>query len=131
MNVWKLEKCHSTRMAMKSWNACIQYWMGVYVYKRFPYKSLRTLATFTLSAAWHGWSAGYYICICQIPLFLMSEDIGMKFYQQSKENSLVSTTSCIDLKFLPIISIHGSYNFRPEKDGSCSCGMRKQPAWHI
>ncbi|XP_053998705.1 lysophospholipid acyltransferase 7 [Hylaeus anthracinus] len=88
MNVWKLEKCHSTRIAMKSWNACIQYWMGVYVYKRFPYKSLRTLATFTLSAAWHGWSAGYYICICQIPMFLMSEDIGIKFYQQSEENSL-------------------------------------------
>ncbi|XP_076626544.1 membrane bound O-acyltransferase domain containing farjavit [Colletes latitarsis] len=88
MNVWKLEKCHSTRTAMKSWNACIQYWMGVYVYKRFPYKSLRTLATFTLSAAWHGWSAGYYICICQIPIFLLSEDIGMKFYQQSEENSL-------------------------------------------
>ncbi|KZC05732.1 Lysophospholipid acyltransferase 7 [Dufourea novaeangliae] len=88
MNVWKLEKCHSTRTAMRSWNACIQYWMGVYVYKRFPYKNLRTLATFTLSAVWHGWQAGYYLCICQIPLFLMSEDIGMKFYNQSKENSL-------------------------------------------
>ncbi|XP_076656148.1 membrane bound O-acyltransferase domain containing farjavit [Halictus rubicundus] len=88
MNVTKLETCHSTRTAMKSWNACIQYWMGVYVYKRFPYKSLRMFATFTLSAAWHGWQAGYYFCICQIPLFLISEDIGMKFYNQSKEGSL-------------------------------------------
>ncbi|XP_078035527.1 membrane bound O-acyltransferase domain containing farjavit [Augochlora pura] len=87
MNVMKLESCHSTRTAMKSWNACIQYWMGVYVYKRFPYKSLRTLATFTLSAAWHGWQIGYYFCICQIPVFLMSEDIGIKFYNQSKEKS--------------------------------------------
>ncbi|XP_031833000.1 membrane bound O-acyltransferase domain containing farjavit [Nomia melanderi] len=88
MNVAKLETCHLTRTAMKSWNACIQYWMGVYIYKRFPYKNLRTLATFTLSAAWHGWQAGYYFCMCQIPLFLMSEDIGVKFYNQSKEGSL-------------------------------------------
>lgn len=90
MNVWKLEKCNSTRTAMKAWNGCVQYWFGVYIYKRFPLKSLRTFATLTLSAIWHGWSSGYFLCNCQIPLFLLSEDIIIKFYQQSKENSIVS-----------------------------------------
>ncbi|XP_016913652.1 lysophospholipid acyltransferase 7 [Apis cerana] len=88
MNVWKLEKCNSTRTAMKAWNGCVQYWFGVYIYKRFPLKSLRTFATLTLSAIWHGWSSGYFLCNCQIPLFLLSEDIIIKFYQQSKENSI-------------------------------------------
>ena len=88
MDVWKLETSISTRAAMKAWNGCIQYWMGVYVYKRFPYKSLRTIATLTLSAVWHGWAPGYFFCICQIPLFLLSEDIFLKIYKQMKEDSL-------------------------------------------
>ncbi|XP_076233685.1 membrane bound O-acyltransferase domain containing farjavit [Calliopsis andreniformis] len=89
MNIWKLETSISTRAAMKAWNGCIQYWMGVYIYKRFPYKSLRTIATLALSAIWHGWAPGYFFCICQIPLFLMSEDIFLKVYNQMKEDSLI------------------------------------------
>lgn len=83
---------------MKAWNGCIQYWMGVYVYKRFPYKSLRTIATLTLSAVWHGWAPGYFFCICQIPLFLLSEDVFLKIYKQMKEDSLVSSTPEVGAK---------------------------------
>ena len=88
MNVWKLEKCNSTRTAMKTWNNCVQYWFGVYIYKRLPMKNMRALLTLLLSAVWHGWSAGYAVCFCQIPLFLLSEDIFYKFYQQAAENSI-------------------------------------------
>lgn len=88
MNILKLEKCQSVRTAMKAWNGCIQYWMGVYVYKRFPMKRLRTIVTLALSAVWHGWAPGYFFCICQIPLFMLTDDIAMKFYHQSEENSL-------------------------------------------
>ncbi|XP_029043470.1 lysophospholipid acyltransferase 7 [Osmia bicornis bicornis] len=88
MDVMKLETCQSVRTAMKAWNGCIQYWMGVYVYKRFPVKCLRTIVTLTLSAVWHGWAPGYFFCICQIPLFMLTDDIAMKFYNQSEENSL-------------------------------------------
>lgn len=93
MNVWKLEKCHSLRTAMKAWNGCVQYWFGVYVYKRFPMKNLRTIVTLALSAIWHGWAPGYFLCICQIPLFMLSDDIIIKFYHHSKENSIVSSIS--------------------------------------
>ncbi|OAD53371.1 Lysophospholipid acyltransferase 7 [Eufriesea mexicana] len=88
MNVWKLEKCHSLRTAMKAWNGCVQYWFGVYVYKRFPLKNLRIIVTLALSAVWHGWAPGYFLCLCQIPLFMLSDDIIMKFYHRSKENSI-------------------------------------------
>lgn len=91
MNIWRLEKCNSVRTAMKAWNSCIQYWFGVYVYKRFPMKSLRTIVTLTLSAVWHGWSPGYFICICQIPLFMLTDDLAMKYYHQSKENTIART----------------------------------------
>lgn len=90
MNVWKLEKCNSTRTAMKIWNNCVQYWFGVYIYKQLPIKSMRAILTLLLSAIWHGWSAGYVVCFCQIPLFMLSEDIFIKFYQQT-ENSIVSS----------------------------------------
>ncbi|KAM0727914.1 Lysophospholipid acyltransferase 7 [Formica fusca] len=86
MNVWQVESSPFVRHTMKIWNTCIQYWMAVCIYKRFPYKSLRTVVTLTLSALWHGYAAGYYFCICQVPLYLSFEDICVKFYNQCEEN---------------------------------------------
>ncbi|XP_050461305.1 lysophospholipid acyltransferase 7 isoform X3 [Cataglyphis hispanica] len=86
MNVWEVEFSPFVRHTMKMWNTCIQYWMAVCIYKRFPYKSLRTVITLTLSALWHGYAAGYYFCICQVPLYLSFEDICIKFYNQCEEN---------------------------------------------
>ncbi|XP_026670048.1 lysophospholipid acyltransferase 7 [Ceratina calcarata] len=91
MDVKRLETCMSVRTAMKAWNGCIQYYFGVYVYKRFPYKSLRTLVTLTLSAIWHGWAPGYFICICQIPLFMLTDDLVTKFYRQNEEATFSNT----------------------------------------
>ncbi|XP_029176585.1 lysophospholipid acyltransferase 7 [Nylanderia fulva] len=86
MNVWDVETTPFVRHTMKAWNTCIQYWMAVCIYKRFPYKNLRTIVTMLLSALWHGYAAGYYFCICQVPFYLAFEDIGVKFYNQSGEN---------------------------------------------
>ncbi|XP_011630065.1 lysophospholipid acyltransferase 7 isoform X5 [Pogonomyrmex barbatus] len=86
MNVWEVEFSPFVRHTMKMWNTCIQYWMAVCIYKRFPHKGLRTVATLTLSALWHGYSAGYYFCICQVPFYLPFEDICIKFYNQCEEN---------------------------------------------
>ncbi|CAK9817028.1 Lysophospholipid acyltransferase 7 [Anthophora quadrimaculata] len=88
MDIWRLETCQSVRTAMKVWNGCVQYWMGVYVYKRFPLKSLRTMVTFILSAVWHGWEPGYLICMCQIPCFMLTDDLVMKYYNQSPKDSI-------------------------------------------
>lgn len=90
INTWGVESCTNVRVAMKMWNTCIQYWMAAYVYKRFPYKGFRMPVTFIISALWHGYYAGYYICICSVVFYLPMDDIYAKFYKQSKENSLVS-----------------------------------------
>lgn len=105
MNVWEVEKCILVRDAMKRWNTCVQYWMAVCVYKRFPHRGLRTLATLTLSAVWHGFAPGYYLCICQISLFLPMEDIWSKFYKSSPDGSLVSSRICI----VVVIPLLGSF----------------------
>jgi lysophospholipid acyltransferase 7 len=49
-----VEKCLTFREGMKHWNCCIQYWLAMYVYKRFPSKKLRVIATMAVSAYWHG-----------------------------------------------------------------------------
>lgn len=105
MNVWEVEFSPFVRHTMKIWNTCIQYWMAVCIYKRFPYKSLRTVITLTLSALWHGYAAGYYFCICQVPLYLSFEDICIKFYNQCEENGFVS---CSYIIILDIIYVYVS-----------------------
>lgn len=93
MNVEKVETCNNVRTAMKVWNTTVQYWMANCVYKRFPFKGLRTAAVFLLSSAWHGYAPGYFLCISQITFFLPMEDIYMKIYKQSPDNSPVCNIS--------------------------------------
>lgn len=50
VNVNGVEKCLTFREAMKHWNRCIQYWMAIYVYKQFPSKKYRIVATMAVSA---------------------------------------------------------------------------------
>lgn len=65
---------------MKYWNMCVQYWMAMYVYKRFPSKKYRTAATLAVSALWHGVYAGYYFCIFAAPFYLPVEDLYVKLF---------------------------------------------------
>lgn len=94
MNIWQVETCHLVRSCMKYWNSCIQYWMGIYIYKRFPFKPLRMIMTLTLSALWHGYAVGYYVCICSVPFYLLIEDLLIKFHNQHEKDSIVSTNFC-------------------------------------
>ncbi|XP_058448557.1 lysophospholipid acyltransferase 7 [Malaya genurostris] len=80
IDVVNTEKCWTFREAMKYWNMCVQYWMAMYVYKRFPSKKYRTLATLAVSAIWHGVYAGYYFCICAAPFYLPVEDLFVKLF---------------------------------------------------
>lgn len=80
IDVINTEKCFTFREAMKYWNMCVQYWMAMYVYKRFPSKKYRTLATLAVSAIWHGVYAGYYFCICGAPFYLPIEDLYVKLF---------------------------------------------------
>lgn len=91
IDVIGVETSYRVRKTMKMWNTTVQYWMAVYVYKQFPNKVLRTPVTLILSSLWHGYSIGYHICIVSVAGYLPFEDIYMKFYNQMKDDSLVST----------------------------------------
>uniref|UniRef100_A0AAG5DAI3 Lysophospholipid acyltransferase 7 n=1 Tax=Anopheles atroparvus TaxID=41427 RepID=A0AAG5DAI3_ANOAO len=80
IDVINTERCWTFREAMKYWNMCVQYWMAMYVYKRFPSKKYRTLVTLVVSAVWHGVYAGYYFCICGAPFYLPIEDLYVKLF---------------------------------------------------
>ncbi|XP_055638497.1 lysophospholipid acyltransferase 7 [Toxorhynchites rutilus septentrionalis] len=80
IDVVSTETCWTFRETMKYWNMCVQYWMAMYVYKRFPSKTYRTLATLAVSAIWHGVHAGYYFCICAAPFYLPIEDLYVKLF---------------------------------------------------
>ncbi|KAL7288396.1 hypothetical protein TKK_0017486 [Trichogramma kaykai] len=123
MNVWGVEKTILVRDAMKKWNTCVQYWMAIYVYKRFPHRGLRTVATLALSSLWHGYAAGYYLTICQINFYLPMEDTYVKFYKHYPDGSLpkkflhafmwfcrVSCMSYLGLSF-QLLEFHESWTF--------------------
>ncbi|GBP33608.1 Lysophospholipid acyltransferase 7 [Eumeta japonica] len=41
MDVWGCETVVTLRESMKTWNKCVQYWVGMYIHKRFPVKVLK------------------------------------------------------------------------------------------
>ncbi|XP_066601375.1 lysophospholipid acyltransferase 7 isoform X2 [Prorops nasuta] len=100
MKVWELEKSYSTRVAMKVWNCCAQYSIAMMVYKRFPIKSLRTLATFLFSSVWHGYAAGYYFGITSVAFYLPFEDIYIKIYKQLPEDGLAKKSMTVFMWFM-------------------------------
>lgn len=88
VNVRGVETCPTFRAAMKHWNRCIQYWLAMYVYKRFPSKKYRVMATMAVSAYWHGVHAGYYFCILGPVFYLPIEDLYVKLLNDDKASVL-------------------------------------------
>uniref|UniRef100_A0A0K8TNZ5 Lysophospholipid acyltransferase 7 n=1 Tax=Tabanus bromius TaxID=304241 RepID=A0A0K8TNZ5_TABBR len=81
IDVYETESCITFREAMKKWNICVQYWLAVNIYKRFPNKKYRTFATLLVSAFWHGVCTGHYFCIMGAPMYLPIEDIYNKLFR--------------------------------------------------
>ncbi|KAL7739461.1 hypothetical protein ACLKA6_011326 [Drosophila palustris] len=80
--VGDVERCWTFREGMKHWNVCVQYWLAVNVYKLFPVKKYRTLATFLCSAYWHGFRPGHYFCIMGAPIYVPLEDMWHKLVRK-------------------------------------------------
>ena len=101
VDVIGVEKCVTFRAAMKHWNRCIQYWLAMYVYKRFPSKKFRTFATMAVSAYWHGVHPGYYFCILGPPFYLPIEDLYVKLFSENRTGLYlqISNVVCWILKF--------------------------------
>lgn len=51
IDVYNTETCWTFREAMKHWNICVQYWLAVNIYKRFPSKKYRTIVTLLVSVS--------------------------------------------------------------------------------
>lgn len=83
--------CTTFREGMKHWNICVQYWLAMYVYKRFPSKKYRTAVTMLVSAAWHGVYIGYYVCIGCAPIYLMLEDLYAKLYLKNASGKVIKS----------------------------------------
>lgn len=84
VNILGVEKCMTFREGMKHWNKCVQYWLAVYVYKRFPNKKFRIMGTMAVSAYWHGVHPGYYFCILGPIFYLPVEDLMLKLIDYEK-----------------------------------------------
>jgi lysophospholipid acyltransferase 7 len=102
MNVSSFETCLTFREACLHWNRTVQYWLAMYVYKRFPSKKYRTIVLLAVSAYWHGVHAGYYFCILGPVFYLPIEDLYCKLLKfdevTATQQKLINATKWI-LKF--------------------------------
>lgn len=81
IDVPNTESCITFREGMKHWNKCVQYWLAMYIYKRFPNKKFRIMATMAVSAYWHGILPGHYFCILGPIVYLPVEDMYLKVFK--------------------------------------------------
>ncbi|XP_032817417.1 membrane-bound glycerophospholipid O-acyltransferase 1-like isoform X1 [Petromyzon marinus] len=58
LNIWNIETATSFKMFLDNWNMMTVRWLKYVCYDRV--KTYPTVATFVLSAAWHGVYPGYY-----------------------------------------------------------------------
>jgi hypothetical protein len=78
MNLWKFETCLNFREAIHAWNKTTQSWLRRTAYERAP-RRLSVLATYLLSAVWHGFYPGYYMTFLGGALFTYSARNGRHF----------------------------------------------------
>lgn len=77
MDLWKFETCLSMRDAIIAWNKTTQTWLRRTAYDRVP-KKLSVLATYVLSALWHGFYPGYYLTFLGGAIFTIAARNGRR-----------------------------------------------------
>ncbi len=66
-----LQFAGNIRNAISSWNTGTNAWLRFLVYERMEkYQNYKTVATFMLSAVWHGFYPGYYLCFVTAALLV-------------------------------------------------------------
>ncbi|XP_055382334.1 lysophospholipid acyltransferase 7-like [Condylostylus longicornis] len=81
MDVYCIETHPTLRETVRHWNICVQYWLAMYIYKRFPSKKYRQLATFVASAFWHGFHPGFYFCLVGAAFYGFVEEIHYQMWK--------------------------------------------------
>lgn len=61
VDIFRLETSLNFKILLDNWNKTTQSWLKRCAYDRTP-NNIRTLATYILSAVWHGFYPGYYLC---------------------------------------------------------------------
>lgn len=77
MNIWSFETCTSMRDAILAWNKTTQVWLRRTAHDRVP-KRYSVIATYALSAVWHGFYPGYYMTFLSGALFTMAARKGRR-----------------------------------------------------
>ncbi|XP_055382278.1 lysophospholipid acyltransferase 7 [Condylostylus longicornis] len=97
IDVYYVETGPMFRETLRNWNICVQYWLAMNVYKRFPSKKYRTVVTLLTSAFWHGFYPGHYLCIMGGPFYVPIEDIHHKLW---RKDATGLKRKVIDIMFL-------------------------------
>lgn len=84
LDIYNVETCSTFRETLRHWNICVQYWLAMNVYKRFPNKKYRTIATLITSAFWHGFYPGHYFCIMGGPFYIPVEELHNKLWRKDE-----------------------------------------------
>lgn len=77
MDIWSFETCTSMRDAILAWNKTTQVWLRRTAHDRVP-KKYSVIATYALSAVWHGFYPGYYMTFLSGALFTMAARQGRR-----------------------------------------------------
>ena len=81
LEVWEIETSTTIDGPLQHWNMTVQSFFYYYIYKSFRNKTIGRLATFTLSAYWHGLHVGYYFAFFMFMLFITAQYSFIRFTQ--------------------------------------------------
>lgn len=89
INPFKIETAMSVKEQIDGWNMTVKWWLGHYVYKRFPVKFLRPPVTMVTSACLHGIQAGLYMTSLNLLLVSKAEKLLEKHVASSLPKALL------------------------------------------
>ena len=79
LEVWEIETSTTIDGPLQHWNMTVQSFFYYYIYKSFRNKTFGRLATFSLSAYWHGLHLGYYFAFFMFMLFITAQYSFIRF----------------------------------------------------
>jgi len=92
IDVLKFETAPNLKKLTGAWNKKTANWLGRYVYTR---TGGSLVATYGLSAFWHGFYPGYYMFFLTVPLITACERIGRKKISPHFGDSMVYRVLCM------------------------------------
>uniref|UniRef100_A0A914H5D6 Uncharacterized protein n=1 Tax=Globodera rostochiensis TaxID=31243 RepID=A0A914H5D6_GLORO len=95
VDMWKVETAQSFKETLDGWNLKTMFWLRYVAYERTP-KNYRTFSTYALSAVWHGFFMGYYLCFATGALITVGARTIRRFVRHHFQRNVI---------------LHHSYNF--------------------